>query len=249
MSKLNKKLFRDIKYNKSQFINIFIMVFLGVFVFSGIHSYMDGMDISGKNYYESNNLQDIWVSGENFTDDDLSDIKKIDNVKDAERQLSIITELNGYDNVSLETIFIESNNISKFYVLDGEEFNKEKSGVWIDSFLANNLNIKVGDEITFKYQNNELTKKVLGLITTPDHVYFMKDDSAIFPTHKDYGFIYLFINEFPDEYIYDMIKENVLYESKILSNLYGFSDEFWSTATKMVDTKDYIVFNTMGRIM
>ena len=245
MSKLNKKLFRDIKYNKSQFINIFIMVFLGVFVFSGIHSYMDGMDISGKNYYESNNLQDIWVSGENFTEDDLNDIKKIDNVKDAERQLSIITELKGYDNVSLETIFIESNNISKFYVVDGEEFNKEKSGVWIDSFLANNLNIKVGDEITFKYQNNELTKKVLGLITTPDHVYFMKDDSAIFPTHKDYGFIYLSINEFPDEYIYDMIKENVVDESKTLSTLYGFSDEFWDTATKMVDTEDYIIFNAM----
>lgn len=40
---LLKKCLREIKINKSQFINIFIMVFLGVFVFTGIHAYMDGM--------------------------------------------------------------------------------------------------------------------------------------------------------------------------------------------------------------
>lgn len=39
------------------FYTIFIMTFLGVFVFSGIHAYMDGMDYSGQRYYEENNLQ------------------------------------------------------------------------------------------------------------------------------------------------------------------------------------------------
>lgn len=43
MSKLKKKMFRDIKLNKSQFIAIFLMVFLGVLVYGGVRSYMDGM--------------------------------------------------------------------------------------------------------------------------------------------------------------------------------------------------------------
>ena len=246
MSKLSKKLFRDLKNNKSQFINIFIMVFLGVFVFSGIHSYMDGMDISAKNYYENNNLEDIWISGENFTEEDLEQVKKLDNVKDAERQVSIITELEGFEDVTLETIFIESNNISKFFVEDGgESFDRNKDGVWIDSFLAKNLGLSVGDEITFKYQTNKITKKILGLIYTPDHVYFMKDDTAIFPTHKDYGFVYLSIDQFPNEYIYDMLKENIVDESSTLTTLYNFSDEFWPAATKAIDVKDYIIFTTM----
>ena len=85
MRKLNKKMYRDIRFNKSQFITIFLMVFLGVFVFSGVHSYMDGMQKSGEEYYEKNNLQDIWLSGENFTNKDLEDVKKVSNVKDAER--------------------------------------------------------------------------------------------------------------------------------------------------------------------
>ena len=47
---LNNKAFRDIRFNKSQFITIFLMVFLGVFVFAGVHAYMDGMKISGEKY-------------------------------------------------------------------------------------------------------------------------------------------------------------------------------------------------------
>ena len=34
MKRLSKKRLRDIKQNKMQFFNIFIMVFLGVFVFA-----------------------------------------------------------------------------------------------------------------------------------------------------------------------------------------------------------------------
>lgn len=199
MSKLNKKILRDIKLNKMQFFNIFIMVFLGVFVFAGIHAYMDGMQISGDKYYEENNLQDLWLTGENFSKEDLNKVKDLENIKDAERILSIRTDLENYEDVTLETNFIETNNISKMYIVDGEEFSKDKKGVWFDSFLAKNLDLKVGDEITFKYEDYRITEKILGLVTTPDHVYSIKDDTAIFPTHKDYGFVYLSINEFPKD--------------------------------------------------
>lgn len=153
------------------------------------------MKTSGDRFYEKNNLQDIWLVGENFSDDDLDKIKHIDNVKNAERILTIKADLKNYEDVTLETNFIEENNISKMYIVDGEEFDKNKQGVWFDSYLAKTLNLKVGDEITFKYQKYEITEKIIGLVNTPDHVYSVKDDSSIFPTHKDYGYIYLSINE------------------------------------------------------
>lgn len=197
MKRLSKKRLRDIKQNKMQFFNIFIMVFLGVFVFAGIHAYMDGMEESAYKYYKDNNFQDIWLSGENFSNDDLEKVKNTENVKDAERILTIKTELENKNDVTLDTNFIESNNISKMYVVDGEEFSKDKKGVWFDSYLAKNLELKVGDEITFTYQNMKMTEKILGLVNTPDHVYFVKDDTEIFPTHKNYGYMYLSINELP----------------------------------------------------
>lgn len=197
MKKLSKKRLRDIKQNKVQFFNIFIMVFLGVFVFAGIHAYMDGMEESADKYYKDNNFQDIWLSGENFSNDDLEKVKNTENVKDAERILTIKTELENKNDVTLDTNFIESNNISKIYVVDGEEFSKDKKGVWFDSYLAKNLDLKVGDEITVTYQNIKITEKIVGLVNTPDHVYFVKDDTEIFPTHKNYGYMYLSINELP----------------------------------------------------
>ena len=200
MNRLNKKMLRDIKLNKMQFFNIFIMIFLGVFVFAGVHAYMDGMKVSGDKYYETNNFQDIWLSGENFTEEDLGKVKRIENVKDAERILSIRTELENFDNVALETNFIESNRISKMYIVEGEKFSKDKKGIWLDSYLAKNLNLNVGDKITLNYKDSKITEKIVGLVNTPDHMYFVKDDTEIFPTHKDFGFVYLSINEFPLEY-------------------------------------------------
>lgn len=197
MRKLSKKRLRDIRQNKMQFFNIFIMVFLGVFVFAGIHAYMDGMEKSANNYYNNNNFQDIWLSRKNFSNEDLEKVKNTENVKDAERMLTINTELENKDDVTLDTNFIESNNIAKMYVVDGEEFSKDKKGIWFDSYLAKNLDLKVGDEITVTYQNMKITEKIVGLVNTPDHVYFVKDDTEIFPTHKNYGFIYLSINELP----------------------------------------------------
>ena len=243
MKKLTKKTYRDIKINKSQFITIFIMIFLGVFVFSGIHSYMDGMKKSGETYYEANNFQDLWLSGENFTKSDLEEVRKIDNVKNAERVLTISTTLDNYKDVTLETNFIETNDISKMYVVDGEGFEKEKSGVWIDSYLANNLDLKVGDEISFTYQKYKITEKILGLINTPDHVYTLKNESEIFPTHKDFGYIYLSINEFPEDYIYDEVKDNISMQT-------GISKENINTDTikKFIpdfELENYYVFNSI----
>ena len=79
MSKLKKKMFRDIKLNKSQFIAIFLMVFLGVLVYGGVRSYMDGMVNTAEVFYRENNLEDLNVVGSNFSKDDLEKIKNMEN--------------------------------------------------------------------------------------------------------------------------------------------------------------------------
>lgn len=241
---LLKKCLREIKINKSQFINIFIMVFLGVFVFTGIHAYMDGMEKSANDYYEKNNLQDLWVSGENFTKQDLEDIKNIKNVKDAERILTLNMELEEHKNVIVETNFIETNNISKMYVVEGENFEKNKEGIWFDSYLAKSLGIKVGDEISVKYKNYKITQKVVGLVNTPDHVYFVKDSTEIFPTHNDYGFIYLSISSFPKEYIYNELKSKIISENSMISEQ-NITNEMIENMIPNFNLEDYYVFNSI----
>ena len=202
---LKRKMFRDIKNNLSQFITIFLMVFIGVMAYAGIEAYMDGMEITANKYYEENNLQDLNVLGANFAQEDLDQIKNIKNVKDAERKLTITGTTDGDRTLLLS--FIETNNISKFYVFEGEEFNPDISGVWVDKYYAEENNLKTGDTITVKYDKLELKEEIIGIVNIPDHVYDVKDSSELYPDHKEFGVAYLSVNELPE---YFKIFNNVM---------------------------------------
>ena len=134
---------------------------------------------------------------------------------------------------TLQLNFIESNDISKFYVADGVGFDKNAKGAWLDEFYAKNNNIKVGDTIKLTYDKETFEEKVLGLIKVPDHIYDIKDESSLFPNHIDYGFCYLSINEFPEHYI----KKQVMSQMNILN------EEIFDLLVKDFNAKDYLTFN------
>lgn len=234
---LKKKMIRDVLKNKSQFITILLMVMVGVMVYAGIEAYMDGMTDTANRFYTKNNLPDVNVIGTSFTKDDLNDIKSIDNVVDAERKLTLTMNDAKDNNKSYLVNFIEDNNISKFYVKDGTSFDKEKDGVWLDYFYAKENNIKVGDEISFKYEKYVFNEKVNGLIYVPDHVYDVKDESQIMPNHKTYGFLYMSSNEL-ERFIKDEAKNKL--SSKLGKNL---SDEEFNKLNPTFNFEDNIPYN------
>ena len=191
---LNKKMIRDIKQNLSQFITIFLMVFIGVMAYSGIESYMEGMKQTANNFYGEYNLQDLNVMGE-LSNENVDTIKKIDNVKNAEGKLNITTTLENDSNTTLTMNFIEENEISKFYIVDGKEFDVNTKGIWLDNFFAEKNNLKIGDKLKLKYDGYIFEEEIVGLINVPDHVYDVKDESQLYPDHKTFGFAYSSVNE------------------------------------------------------
>ena len=212
---LKKKMFRDIKQNLSQFITIFLMVLIGVMVYVGIEAYMDGMTSAADIFYKNNNVQDLNVMG-NLSDKDLDKIKSLDNVKDAERKL-VVNAIDKDDKDKTYLLsFIDSNNISKFHIMDGEKFDVNKKGAWVDNFYAEKNNLKVGDTIKIKYDTFSLEEKILGLINVPDHIYDVKDESELVPNRENFGFVYLSVNEIPESYIKDLVmKEMKITDEKI----------------------------------
>ena len=229
---LKKKMFRDIKQNLSQFVTIFLMVLIGVMVYVGIEAYMDGMTSAADNFYKNNNIQDLNVMG-NLSDKDLDKIKSLDNVKDAEKKLVVnAIDKDNKDKTYLLS-FIDSNNISKFHIMDGEKFNVNKKGAWVDNFYAEKNNLKVGDTIKIKYDTFSLEEKILGLINVPDHIYDVKDESELVPNRENFGFVYLSVNEIPESYIKDLVmKEMKITDEKIF-------DKY----VKDFNYKEYIPYN------
>lgn len=229
---LKKKMFRDIKQNLSQFITIFLMVLIGVMVYVGIEAYMDGMTSAADNFYKNNNIQDLNVMG-NLSYKDLDKIKSLDNVKDAEKKLVVnAIDKDNKDKTYLLS-FIDSNNISKFHIMDGEKFDVNKKGAWVDNFYAEKNNLKVGDTIKIKYDTFSLEEKILGLINVPDHIYDVKDESEFVPNRENFGFVYLSVNEIPESYIKDLVMK----EMKITD------EEIFDKYVTNFNYKEYIPYN------
>ena len=188
---LFKKMFRDIKNNLSQFLAIFLMIFLGVFVYVGIGSEIEGMNVNSENFYKETNMPDLWVSG-SFTDNDLTNI-----ADKTSKKLTVFGNIVNKDKTDLEINFINNDDVSSLYVIDGEEFNYDSDKIWFDSELAHNLNYEVGDKVTINFNGTEITKEIAGLVMNPEHVYAVKDASQVFPSHDDYGFVYISSKYYP----------------------------------------------------
>ena len=228
---LKRKMFRDIKNNLSQFITIFLMTMIGIMAFTGIKSYMDGMKKTSDKFYSENNLQDLNVMGL-LNHEDLENIKKLDNVKNAELKLSVTGSTD--ENKTLLLNFIEENEISKFYAYKGQTFDKEKTGVWLDNYYAIENNINVGDKILVKYDTMELQAEVLGLINVPDHLYDVRDESELYPNREEFGFAYMSTNAITEEYIKSMIMKEK-----------GIDEETFNQVMTDFNYKEYIPFNSI----
>ncbi len=222
---------RDIKQNLSQFITILLMVFIGVMVYSGIESYMEGMKRTASNFYGEYNLQDLNVIGE-LSKENIDTIKEISNVKNVEGKLNVNGVLENDDDITLSMNFIEENEISKFYIVDGESFNKETKGMWLDNFFAEENNLKIGDTLKIKYDGYVFEEKIVGFINVPDHVYDVKDESQLYPDHKAFGFSYLSVNE-----LEGFIKNKVMKEANITN------ESIFNQVFSNFNYKDYIKYN------
>ena len=79
---LFRKMLRDFKDHKAQFISIFLMALIGVFAFTGISGEAAGLVDVSTNYFEETNLADGWIYGEDIDSDIFKDIKGMDQIKD-----------------------------------------------------------------------------------------------------------------------------------------------------------------------
>lgn len=228
---LRRKMIRDIRQNLSQFITILLMVFIGVMAYSGIESYMEGMKQTANNFYTEYNLQDLNVMGL-LSNENLETIKQMDNVKNAESKLTINTVLENDNDTTLSMNFIESNEISKFYIVEGKEFDVNTKGIWLDNFFAQESNLKIGDTLKVKYDGYVFDEEIAGFINVPDHIYDVKDESQLYPDHKTFGFAYASINE-----LEGYMKKQVMNEMNIADS------EMFDKYVPDFNYKDYIKYN------
>ncbi|WP_325192827.1 ABC transporter permease [Methanobrevibacter ruminantium] len=192
MKMLFRKMLRDFKDHKAQFLSIFLMALIGVFAFTGISGEAVGLVEVSSSYYEDTNLADGWIYGEEIADDVFSDIKSMDEIKDAQREMVVDTVANYSSDPDITLHIVEGKqNISKFYLFKGQDFNpNDEEGIWIDKRFADGRNLDIGDKITLKFDGKEVSKTVRGIMYSPEYVYYIQEGSLL-PDFSQVGFAYI----------------------------------------------------------
>lgn len=204
---LRHKLIRDLKANLIQFLAIFVMCFLAMFILETFDSDLTGTRNSVNEYFQDTNFMDLQMSSEGFTSEDLITVLSVAGVKDAERRATFVgrTRIGGAEK-KIEFNFIDKNNVSRMMLMDGEPYESGMSGLWIDRNFARRQGIEVGDSLQLTLDGTEFFEQVRGIVDQPDHLYFMVDDTYTEPDFGAYGFAFLDSGDYPgDTLVYDRI--------------------------------------------
>lgn len=191
---LLRKLLRDIRLHKSQFFSIFIMTWIGIGVYVGIHSAWYGMQESAASFYAQQQLADVWIQS--------SDVETIaeDVIKQGfvvQTQQRFIVDASLDDKRTLRLNYIENNDVSKLQIIEGKSFDKNSAGMYVNEEFAKTHNLKIGDTITFTFSNFKDSQTIIGLIRHPEYVYFEPETTLFSGSDENFGIAFLSANQKP----------------------------------------------------
>ncbi len=199
---------RDIKINKTQFIAIFLMAFLGIFAYCGIYGEYYGLEQTSDEYYAMTNMADGWIYNTDFDDSSIDKINEFATESDRQYVVQSVAKMDNKPDITLH--FVEKGTISKFYATEGEDFNaSDASGVWLDKRFADARDLRIGDSITFEFDDNKIKKEIKGLGYSPEYIY-ESSPSTLTPDFSEIGFAYLSAKAYPDDLEYNraLVKYN-----------------------------------------
>lgn len=208
---LRRKLWRDLIVNKTQFISIFLMAFLGMWIYVGLDSESAGGNETIRTYYEETNLADYWLMGTSFSEDEERLVEDVSGVAAAERRLIVTGEadLSGESEMAqsdeeadaaqyaMQIMFVDTEEISHMVLTEGESYKTGKDGVWIEELFAKAHGLKPGDILKLKMGSTRFEGKIRGLIRHPEYVYYLSEEETIMPNYANYGYVILSESEYP----------------------------------------------------
>lgn len=203
---LFRKMLREIKDNVGQFLSILILSALAVALFVTLRCDYLGATQAMIPFHAASNLADGWLYGENFTEDNLSNVRKLDAIEDAQLRMVVTGSLPEQGSAEADLILEEENLVNKPYLLAGDEFDPEDTdSVWINERFADAWNLQVGDSIPIFYNGITFTKVIRGLTASPEYEYMCASTDLEIDYHN-IAYIYMSYRGFPaKDYVLHLI--------------------------------------------
>ena len=213
-----------------QFIAIFLMSFITLLAFAGIGSEVQGLQDNLNNFYNETNMADAFVVGIDFNESVVNDYQNMNSTTGVERQFVIESDTNLENDPTVTLHFLEKNNISKYYPVEGGDINlSDENGIWLDARFAEAKNLTVGDNISLSFNGITLNKTIRGLGYSPEYVY-EEPENGLISDFKYQGFGYLSDKAYPSP---------EMPHNKLLLTTSLTSQEYYDDTRGMLEDKGY----------
>lgn len=196
---LQKKIFRDIGENRWSFLAIVCICSLGIALFSGINLYVSTVENEVSHYYERANLADYWIYKAEVSDSDLSNIRSLDIIREAQRRKVTDVALSGSSDAVLHIHAVdETAKVNVPELLDGSLLDGSEAGaLLLDSRFAEAHGLSVGDRIATGDGEGETQWLIKGIVRDVEYVYYAPEGLTV-PDYLKYGFAYTNASSLPD---------------------------------------------------
>ena len=196
MGILFKKLVRDLREARGQFISLLIVVTIGVMFYSGVNATFRNLSNASQKYYEEYRFGDIWVNFYKVPESLIGKIESIPFVKMASGRIVMDAGINiSEENATVRFITlpdVRENVVNDIVIKSGRYFSRDEINQCLveeEFFKAHQL--ELGDIIQPVINGNEVKIKVIGTVKSPEFVYTLKDGSELMPDSKKFGILYI----------------------------------------------------------
>ncbi len=187
---LLRKLFRTACNYKAQFISMIIMVAIGIGVFVGFNMEWYSLQKDTSSFFNQTNYADYrLINEEGFTKEDITAIKNIEGVEEASRVLNVNVDVKDEEK-SLALFVSEDYNVSTMSVISGKEYDSKSDGFWLSDKYALANEIELGDTLSIKYLNVEISGEIVGLVKSSEFMICVSGESQLMPDYSNFGFVY-----------------------------------------------------------
>lgn len=196
MGLLFKKLWRDVKEAKGQFVSILVVIVIGVLFYTSLNSTLRNLRFASERYFTAYRLADLWISFQKAPENVVRRIRSLPGVKLASGRVGKDQqiEIAGHDAI-IRIITLpdrRSEVVNDVMLKAGRYFSEGESNQCLVSeafFRAQRL--RFGSYLEPIINGNRVKLKVIGVVKSPEYVYELRDGSEMIPDPDRFGIVYL----------------------------------------------------------
>lgn len=222
---LGRKMRRELLKNFGQYFSLFILVLLAVMVYVGFAADPIGGGKARDAFHKESNLASAWLYGEGFTADNLEAVRGLPYVESAQLRTSVKGSAPACEDAEIDLYLETENLVNKPVTVEGEDFDPaDPDGFWICKTFAREWNIGVGDDFTVSYDGTQITKRVKGIVVSPEYEY-MCASTDVDTNYRNIGYVYMDYEGFPvRDFMVHMIESGRITAEEIEKHLDEYED-------------------------